>query len=108
LTHKGPELRDFDLLKFSLANDKVYPVCDTQESQGAEEESAEKKEVEEEAKPDPLNQLITALSRGAQEQQSALPEDDLYISYAEIMSLVRFNNNLMLKENNKNILELWQ
>jgi hypothetical protein len=84
-------------------------VCDTQESQGAEEESAEKKEVEEEAKPDPLNQLITALSRGAQEQQSALPEDDLYISYAEIMSLVRFNNNLMLKEKiNKNTLELWQ
>lgn len=61
-----------------------------QEIHGADEEPAEKKEVEEEAKPDPLTQLITALSRGAQEQQNALPEDDLYTAYAEIMSLVRF------------------
>ena len=60
----------------------------TQESPGAELEPAEKKEVEEEVKPDPITQLITALSRGAQEQQNALPEDHLYIAYAEIMSLV--------------------
>ena len=59
-----------------------------QEAPGAELEPAEKKEVEEEAKPDPITQLITALSRGAQEQQNSLPEDHLYIAYAEIMSLV--------------------
>lgn len=51
--------------------------------------TSEKKEVEEETQPDPLTQLITALSRGAtKEQPSSLPEDPLYISYAEIMSLV--------------------
>lgn len=54
----------------------------------AEEEVAEKKEEEEE-KPDPLKQLITCLSRAAtKEQQSSMPEDALYISYAKIMSQV--------------------
>lgn len=60
-----------------------------QEAHGGERETEEKKDVEEEAKPDPLKQLITALSRGAtKELQSSLPEDPLYISYAEIMGLV--------------------
>ncbi|XP_070180339.1 ryanodine receptor-like isoform X4 [Littorina saxatilis] len=67
--------------------DKNVLITDLTEIHGADEEPAEKKEVEEEAKPDPLTQLITALSRGAQEQQNALPEDDLYTAYAEIMSL---------------------
>ncbi|KAK3094056.1 hypothetical protein FSP39_023525 [Pinctada imbricata] len=49
------------------------------------DEEAEKKE-DEESKPDPLNQLITCLSRAAtKEQQGSLPEDDLYMSYAQIM-----------------------
>ena len=53
-----------------------------------EEDVVEKKDIEEEARPDPLTQLITSLSRGAQEQRSASCQDDLYTSYAEIMSLV--------------------
>ena len=62
-------------------------LCLLQQSRG--EEEGEKKEEEEEKKPDPLSQLINALSRGAtKEQQSSLPDDPLYMSYAEIMSLV--------------------
>ena len=80
---------DGDFLAPALPHSLYHVIlCLRQESQGAEEEPAEKKEVEEEAQPDPLTQLITALSRGAQEQQNALPEDALYISYAEIMSQV--------------------
>lgn len=71
----------------SEERDKNVLIVDITESHGEEEDSAEKKEQEEEAKPDPLTQLITALSRGAtKEKQSSLPEDPLYISYAEIMS----------------------
>ena len=45
--------------------------------------------MEEEEKPDPLKQLITCLSRAAtKEQQSSMPEDVIYISYAQIMSQV--------------------
>lgn len=48
----------------------------------------EKKE-EVEVKPDPLDQLITCLSRAAtKEQHGSLPEDDLYMSYAQIMAQV--------------------
>ncbi|XP_041353187.1 ryanodine receptor-like isoform X2 [Gigantopelta aegis] len=51
------------------------------------EEEVEKKDVEEEVKPDSLSQLITALSRAAtKEQTSSLPEDPLYMAYAGIMS----------------------
>ena len=61
-----------------------------QHSDETEEEAAEKKESEaEEEKPDPITQLITCLSRAAtKEQQSSMPEDDIYISYAQIMSQV--------------------
>ena len=53
-----------------------------------EEEDLEKKE-EVEVKPDPLDQLITCLSRAAtKEQHGSLPEDDLYMSYAQIMAQV--------------------
>jgi len=63
------------------------PLC-FQRQDESEEEAAEKKEEEEE-KPDPLKQLITCLSRAAtKEQQSSMPEDSLYISYAQIMSQV--------------------
>ncbi|XP_052827801.1 ryanodine receptor isoform X7 [Octopus bimaculoides] len=52
-----------------------------------EEEEVEKKEVEEDKKPDPLNQLIIALCRGATKEQSdGLEADELYIAYADIMS----------------------
>lgn len=52
-------------------------------------EAVEKKELEEEITPDSLTQLITALSRAAtKEQQSSIPEDFLYMSYADIMSKV--------------------
>ena len=62
-----------------------------QRSDETEEEAAEKKESEDEEKPDPLTQLVTCLSRAAtKEQQSSMPEDDLYISYAQIMSMVCF------------------
>ncbi|XP_025103910.1 ryanodine receptor-like isoform X4 [Pomacea canaliculata] len=68
--------------------DKNILIVDLTEAHGGERETEEKKDVEEEAKPDPLKQLITALSRGAtKELQSSLPEDPLYISYAEIMGL---------------------
>ncbi|XP_048731868.2 ryanodine receptor-like isoform X6 [Ostrea edulis] len=51
-----------------------------------EEEDIEKKE-EVEVKPDPLDQLITCLSRAAtKEQHGSLPEDGLYMSYAQIMA----------------------
>ncbi|ESO90186.1 hypothetical protein LOTGIDRAFT_123762 [Lottia gigantea] len=57
-------------------------------------EEGEKNETEEECKPDSLTQLITALSRAAtKEQQSSLPEDPLFMSYASIM--MRKCDNLM-------------
>ena len=63
--------------------------CCIKRSDESEEEVVEKKELEEEEKPDPLKQLITCLSRAAtKEQQSSMPEDDIYISYAQIMSQV--------------------
>ncbi|KAL3874970.1 hypothetical protein ACJMK2_037916, partial [Sinanodonta woodiana] len=53
----------------------------------SEEEAGEKKENEEEEMPDPLKQLVTCLSRTAtKEQQSSIPEDFIYMSYAQIMS----------------------
>ena len=53
------------------------------------EDEAEKKDVDEEVKPDPLTQLITCLSRAAtKEQQGSLPEDPIYMSYAQIMGQV--------------------
>ncbi|XP_055878934.1 ryanodine receptor 2-like isoform X5 [Biomphalaria glabrata] len=56
-------------------------------TQSHKEEEGEKKEEEEEKKPDSLNQLITTLSRGAtKEQQRSIPDDPLYMSYAQIMS----------------------
>ena len=60
-----------------------------QRSDETEEEAAEKKELDEEEKPDPIKQLITCLSRAAtKEQQSSMPEDSIYISFAMIMSQV--------------------
>lgn len=57
--------------------------------QASEKEDEGEKKEEEEVKPDPLSQLITCLSRAAtKEQQSSLPEDPLYMSYAEIMAKV--------------------
>ena len=68
-----------------------------QRSDETEEEAAEKKESEDEEKPDPLTQLVTCLSRAAtKEQQSSMPEDDLYISYAQIMSMVCFSLRIFL------------
>ncbi|XP_048259812.1 ryanodine receptor-like isoform X9 [Haliotis rufescens] len=56
-------------------------------TQASEKEDEGEKKEEEEVKPDPLSQLITCLSRAAtKEQQSSLPEDPLYMSYAEIMA----------------------
>ena len=53
------------------------------------EEEVDKKDIEEEVKPDSLTQLMTALSRAAtKEQTSSLPEDPLYMAYAGIMSKV--------------------
>ncbi|KAL4238125.1 Ryanodine receptor 2 [Mactra antiquata] len=66
--------------------EKKILIDDLTRSDETEEEAAEKKEEEEE-KPDPLRQLITCLSRAAtKEQQSSMPEDPIYISYAQIMS----------------------
>ncbi|XP_052768471.1 ryanodine receptor 2-like isoform X9 [Mya arenaria] len=66
--------------------EKKILIDDLTRSDEDEEEAGEKKEDEEE-RPDPLKQLITCLSRAAtKEQQSSMPEDDLYISYAQIMS----------------------
>ncbi|XP_053408017.1 ryanodine receptor-like isoform X6 [Mercenaria mercenaria] len=66
--------------------EKKILIDDLTRSDESEEEAAEKKEEEEE-KPDPLKQLITCLSRAAtKEQQSSMPEDPIYISYAQIMS----------------------
>ncbi|XP_064602338.1 ryanodine receptor 2-like [Liolophura sinensis] len=59
----------------------------THNKEEEEMEAVEKKELEEEITPDSLTQLITALSRAAtKEQQSSIPEDFLYMSYADIMS----------------------
>ena len=45
--------------------------------------------MDEDVKPDPLTQLITCLSRAAtKEQQGSLPEDPIYMSYAQIMGQV--------------------
>lgn len=56
----------------------------------------EKKEADEEVKPDPLTQLITCLSRAAtKEQQGSLPEDTIYMSYAQIMGQVGQINQIL-------------
>lgn len=53
-------------------------------------EEAELKKTEgeeEEGKPDPLTQLVTTFTRGAMSERSgALEEDNLYMSYAEVMA----------------------
>ena len=71
-------------------NRYLFFILNLQHSDETEEEAAEKKESEaEEEKPDPITQLITCLSRAAtKEQQSSMPEDEIYISYAQIMSQV--------------------
>ncbi|BFZ07812.1 hypothetical protein BsWGS_10847 [Bradybaena similaris] len=66
--------------------DKNILIVDLTQSHTNDDEG-EKKDEEEEKKPDPLAQLITTLSRGAtKEQLRSLPDDILYMSYAEIMS----------------------
>ena len=78
-----------------LNNPKIRPTsftlsAVTRPQQSHDEDEGEKKDEEEEKKPDPLTQLITTLSRGAtKEQQRSQPDDQLYMSYAEIMSQVR-------------------
>ncbi|XP_071161899.1 ryanodine receptor-like [Mytilus edulis] len=65
--------------------EKKILIEDVTKSDEAEDE-VEKKEADEEVKPDPLTQLITCLSRAAtKEQQGSLPEDTIYMSYAQIM-----------------------
>ncbi|XP_035704010.1 ryanodine receptor isoform X5 [Folsomia candida] len=53
-------------------------------------EEAELKKTEgeeEEGKPNPLTQLVTTFTRGAMSERSgALEDDDLYMSYAEVMA----------------------
>lgn len=55
------------------------------------EDAETKKEAEEvEEKPDPLNQLVLAFCRSATTEQSGgLPDDDLYMHYADIYSKVK-------------------
>jgi hypothetical protein len=57
-------------------------------TQSFEDSELKKKEAEEEeAKPDPLTQLVTTFCRGAMTERSgALQEDPLYMSYAEIIA----------------------
>lgn len=56
-------------------------------TQSFEDSELKKNEGEDENKPDPLTQLVTVFCRGAMTEKSgALPEDLLYMSYAEIAS----------------------
>ena len=87
----------------TLTNDTLSIIFCVQRSDETEEEAGEKKEDEEE-KPDPLKQLITCLSRAAtKEQQSSMPEDVLYISYAQIMSQVSYLRLLVFKMDKKHL-----
>ena len=51
---------------------------DSEKSKGVEEEG--------EAKPDPITQMVTTLSRKAQSSASVLEEDKLYMEYASLFS----------------------
>ena len=55
--------------------------------QSFEDAEKKKKEAEEEeGKADPLSQLVTTFNRGATLERSGAFDDDLYMSYAVIMS----------------------
>lgn len=70
--------------------------CSTFKGSSREEESEEGLEKTEQG-PEPLTQLLTAFSRAATTELSAILEADfLYISYATIMSQVLCNDTQYL------------
>ena len=71
----------------------LEPFCFCIASQQSFEDAELKKndKNEDEAKPDPLTQLVTTFCRGAMTERSgALQEDPLYMSYADIASKLVF------------------